>query len=321
MTGIEVGRRYILPTRPTRSGALQDVHVANYRACWLGGCRPGEELSVFSSTTCSTDPSPLCMLPNNPTRQVTLADGGTGLTCPAALGYSFAAGCTDGTGAFNFVQGDTSGNAFWDLVSGILKDPSPQQEACQAPKPILLDTGEVATALPLPPPYQCCHTLQFLCTLWEFCSLQNLESGHFFFLNIPISCEIFGHLMASIHILEFTFLACGNPLSSSLRADPPSPRVAPRRGGHPAPGPGRLHHRGGAGGVLHHGRQVGSAGRHLTIQDVPTGLSLHFLPDCRRIRETIQLAAEETLGATSSDVEVGVTFFLFFSFLVLHSLT
>jgi len=51
-------------------------------------------------------------------------------TCPAALGYSFAAGTTDGSGPFDFTQGQ-SGN------------PSPEQRACQAPKPILLDVGEI----------------------------------------------------------------------------------------------------------------------------------------------------------------------------------
>lgn len=62
------------------------------------------------------------------------------------MGYSFAAGCTDGPGAFNFMQGTNETNDFWDFVSGILKDPSPEQEACHAPKPILLDTGEVCNS-------------------------------------------------------------------------------------------------------------------------------------------------------------------------------
>jgi len=44
-------------------------------------------------------------------------------------------------------QGSNSSNPFWDFVSGILKDPSPEQEACHAPKPILLDTGEVSMPL------------------------------------------------------------------------------------------------------------------------------------------------------------------------------
>ena len=43
---------------------------------------------------------------------------------------------------FDLIQGVVTGNPFWDFISGLLKDPSPEQVACQAPKPILLDTGE-----------------------------------------------------------------------------------------------------------------------------------------------------------------------------------
>ncbi|KAM3271402.1 hypothetical protein ACQJBY_041915 [Aegilops geniculata] len=64
-------------------------------------------------------------------------------TCPAAMGFSFAAGTTDGPGAFDFKQGDDKGNPFWKLVGGILKKPGKEQVKCQAPKPILLDTGEM----------------------------------------------------------------------------------------------------------------------------------------------------------------------------------
>ncbi|KAG2690739.1 hypothetical protein I3760_09G204300 [Carya illinoinensis] len=64
-------------------------------------------------------------------------------TCPAALGFSFAAGTTDGPGAFDFKQGDDKGNAFWRLVRDLIKTPSQEQIKCQYPKPILLDTGEM----------------------------------------------------------------------------------------------------------------------------------------------------------------------------------
>jgi len=74
--------------------------------------------------------------------QVTLNNGSTVSTCKPALGYSFAAGTTDGPGEFDFTQGAVTGNPFWDFISGLLKDPSPETEACHAPKPILLDTGE-----------------------------------------------------------------------------------------------------------------------------------------------------------------------------------
>ncbi|KAL0370680.1 UNVERIFIED_CONTAM: Neutral ceramidase 2 [Sesamum angustifolium] len=71
--------------------------------------------------------------------------GGTNVvkTCPAAMGFAFAAGTTDGPGAFDFKQGDDSGNAFWRLVRNLLKTPSKEQNDCQTPKPILLDTGEM----------------------------------------------------------------------------------------------------------------------------------------------------------------------------------
>ncbi|KAE8441917.1 hypothetical protein EG329_004175 [Mollisiaceae sp. DMI_Dod_QoI] len=67
-------------------------------------------------------------------------------TCPAALGYGFAGGTTDGPGAFDFVQGDNNSNVqnpLWVVVSGLLKTPSAAQVACQSPKPILLDVGEM----------------------------------------------------------------------------------------------------------------------------------------------------------------------------------
>jgi neutral ceramidase len=77
-----------------------------------------------------------------------LSDGSMAQTCPAALGYSFAAGTSDGPGAFDFTQGDSGSpdaNPMWAVVSGLLKEPSTQQKACQQPKPILLDVGEMNT--------------------------------------------------------------------------------------------------------------------------------------------------------------------------------
>ncbi|CAN7020022.1 unnamed protein product [Brassica oleracea var. botrytis] len=81
--------------------------------------------------------------------QVTVPRAGGGSetvkTCPAAMGFGFAAGTTDGPGAFDFKQGDDKGNAFWRLVRNVLKTPGPEQVQCQKPKPILLDTGEMKT--------------------------------------------------------------------------------------------------------------------------------------------------------------------------------
>ncbi|KAF5353132.1 hypothetical protein D9758_008800 [Tetrapyrgos nigripes] len=74
-----------------------------------------------------------------------LSNGTTVQTCPAAMGFSFAGGTTDGPGAFDFVQGDNSSNPqnpFWEIVKGVVTpQPSAAQKACQDPKPILLNTG------------------------------------------------------------------------------------------------------------------------------------------------------------------------------------
>ncbi|EFX85915.1 hypothetical protein DAPPUDRAFT_309109 [Daphnia pulex] len=63
--------------------------------------------------------------------------------CSPALGYAFAAGCVDGAGAFDFTQGTTSGNDFWNLVATALVEPSEEVQKCHAPKPVLLSTGEI----------------------------------------------------------------------------------------------------------------------------------------------------------------------------------
>lgn len=57
------------------------------------------------------------------------------------MGYSFAAGTTDGPGAFDFRQGTKTGNPLWNTVRNFLAKPTPEDIACQAPKPILLATG------------------------------------------------------------------------------------------------------------------------------------------------------------------------------------
>ncbi|KAH6649891.1 Neutral/alkaline nonlysosomal ceramidase [Chaetomium tenue] len=75
-----------------------------------------------------------------------LPNGSEARTCPAALGYSFAAGTSDGPGAFDFTQHDGNENTtspVWKVVSRLLKNATPEQRACHEPKPILLDVGEV----------------------------------------------------------------------------------------------------------------------------------------------------------------------------------
>jgi neutral ceramidase len=79
-----------------------------------------------------------------PTLNVTV-DGGKRTTtlCTPAMGYSFAAGTTDGPGMFDFSQGTTTGNIFWNKVRDFLSKPTNEEIACQHPKPILLNTGDV----------------------------------------------------------------------------------------------------------------------------------------------------------------------------------
>ncbi|KAB5577675.1 neutral/alkaline nonlysosomal ceramidase-like protein [Coniochaeta sp. 2T2.1] len=80
-----------------------------------------------------------------------LPNGSLAHTCPAALGYSFAAGTSDGPGAFDFTQhdgGPDNTSPVWRVVRHLLKEPSPAQQLCHGAKPILLDVGEITT------PYQ-----------------------------------------------------------------------------------------------------------------------------------------------------------------------
>ncbi|TGZ76744.1 Neutral/alkaline nonlysosomal ceramidase [Ascodesmis nigricans] len=74
-----------------------------------------------------------------------LSDGTDARTCKAALGFSFAAGTTDGPGMFDFTQGDEGNpnNPMWLAVRNLLKKPSADQVECHGPKPILLNVGEM----------------------------------------------------------------------------------------------------------------------------------------------------------------------------------
>ena len=69
-------------------------------------------------------------------------------TCEPAMGYAFAAGTTDGPGAFDFTQGTNSSNPFWNTISRLISKPSPQDVACHAPKPILLNLGPITVPYP-----------------------------------------------------------------------------------------------------------------------------------------------------------------------------
>eukprot|EP01092_Planopodium_desertum_P014681 TRINITY_DN7499_c0_g1_i1.p1 TRINITY_DN7499_c0_g1~~TRINITY_DN7499_c0_g1_i1.p1 ORF type:complete len:496 (+),score=51.86 TRINITY_DN7499_c0_g1_i1:78-1490(+) len=74
-------------------------------------------------------------------------------TCIGAMGDAFAAGTTDGPGEFNFEQGtnSTSTNAYWNFIGQFLSEPSAAEKACQAPKPILLNTGGINFPAPWTP--------------------------------------------------------------------------------------------------------------------------------------------------------------------------
>jgi len=99
-----------------------------------------------------------------------VVDGNEERTCPPAMGYSFAAGTTDGPGAFNFEQGDTSTNPFWNAIVHLIAEPTQAQKDCHHPKPILLDTGEIKF------PY-----------LWQprIVDIQVFRLGQLVLLNVP----------------------------------------------------------------------------------------------------------------------------------------
>uniref|UniRef100_U5EWG2 Neutral ceramidase n=1 Tax=Corethrella appendiculata TaxID=1370023 RepID=U5EWG2_9DIPT len=61
--------------------------------------------------------------------------------CLPAMGYSFAAGTTDGPGASPFAQGTDTDNAFWNFVRDLIMKPTADDIECHSPKPILLATG------------------------------------------------------------------------------------------------------------------------------------------------------------------------------------
>ncbi|XP_036922817.1 neutral ceramidase [Sturnira hondurensis] len=73
-------------------------------------------------------------------------------TCKPALGYSFAAGTIDGAGTFNFTQGTTVTDPFWETIRDqILGKPSDEIKECHKPKPVLVHTGELSKPHPWHP--------------------------------------------------------------------------------------------------------------------------------------------------------------------------
>lgn len=124
----EIGRRQAEPAIQLYKGLEDAPHPI--KGSWVKSFHTFHNMSYFSF-----------LLPN----------GSLAQTCPAALGYSFAAGTSDGPGAFDFTQHDGGpGNTspLWRVVRHLLKEPSPAQQSCHGAKPILLDVGEITT------PYQ-----------------------------------------------------------------------------------------------------------------------------------------------------------------------
>lgn len=103
-------------------------------------------------------------------RKVQLDNGTTVRTCPAALGYGFAAGTTDGPGVADFAQGDRKYKWYWKAVTHFWSFPTQEQIACQHPKPILLNPGELSFPMHWEP-----HTVP----------ISILRIGQIFILAIP----------------------------------------------------------------------------------------------------------------------------------------
>lgn len=67
--------------------------------------------------------------------------------CLPAMGYSFAAGTTDGPGSFAFRQGTKTSNPLWNAVRNFLAAPTEDDIRCHGAKPILLATGRVSVSI------------------------------------------------------------------------------------------------------------------------------------------------------------------------------
>ncbi|KAK5649561.1 hypothetical protein RI129_000590 [Pyrocoelia pectoralis] len=63
--------------------------------------------------------------------------------CLPAMGYSFAAGTTDGPAPFDFTQATVSDNSMWSLVRDFIAKPTYDDTICHYPKPIFLPTGKI----------------------------------------------------------------------------------------------------------------------------------------------------------------------------------
>ncbi|QDS72428.1 hypothetical protein FKW77_009182 [Venturia effusa] len=144
-------------------GPFYGLNDGGTKSCYEIGRRQFEgaktlydSLESFDSATAITGPSVRSLHTFTSLANYTfpLPNGTVVRTCPAALGYSFAAGTTDGPGAFDFKQnnsGNADANPLWKVVSGFIHVPSEEQKQCQGLKPILLDVGETQEPYPWSP--------------------------------------------------------------------------------------------------------------------------------------------------------------------------
>ncbi|KAK0446984.1 Neutral/alkaline nonlysosomal ceramidase [Desarmillaria tabescens] len=145
----------------------------------------------------------------------TLPNGTTVQTCPAAMGFSFAGGTTDGPGAFDFVQGDNSSNTqnpFWEIVKGVVTPlPSQAQIACQNPKPILLNTGLRAYTIRMVPQL----SRHSDASRWEFCDAHHArqENSPATHVNLKLLLLILYYITG-----ELTTMA-GRRIREAIRAE------------------------------------------------------------------------------------------------------
>ena len=64
------------------------------------------------------------------------------------------------------------GNPFWKLVRNLLKTPDKEQIACQQPKPILLDTGEMKL------PYDWAVSYSFMLNIMSYSLQSQISYGY-----------------------------------------------------------------------------------------------------------------------------------------------
>ncbi|XP_058817125.1 neutral ceramidase-like [Topomyia yanbarensis] len=90
--------------------------------------------------------------------------------CYPAMGYSFAAGTTDGSGAFDFRQAMLTDTTFWNTARDFIAVPTAEDIECQAPKPILVASGRTTFSYETQP---------------KIVPAQILSLGHFVIAAVP----------------------------------------------------------------------------------------------------------------------------------------